>query len=82
MRIKEWSIVMTCSLQYLCSTREWLAIRSFYSLDQLKSTEIGEGDIRCETFEISDDKRTLLHLSSFSTTPCASDVRSGNREDL
>jgi hypothetical protein len=64
MRIKEWPIVMTCSLQYLCSTREWLAILPFYSLDRLKNTEVVEIEcIRRETSKISDDKRSNVPLS-------------------
>ena len=45
MRIKEWPIVMTCSLQYLRTTREWLSTLPFYSLDQLKSSETTEPSI-------------------------------------
>jgi hypothetical protein len=64
MRIKEWPIVMTCSLQYLCSTRERLATLPFYSLDQLKSREAVDVDgIRRGPFNISDDKRSNFPLS-------------------
>jgi hypothetical protein len=64
MRIKEWPVVMTCSLQYLSSTREWLAILPFYSLDRLKNTElVGIERIRRETFGISDGKRSDLPVS-------------------
>jgi hypothetical protein len=62
--MKEWPIVMTCSFQYLGSTREWLATLPFYSLDQLKSREAAEIDgIRRGTFKISDDKRSNFPLS-------------------
>jgi hypothetical protein len=76
MKIKERPMVMTCSLRYLFSTREWLAIRPFYSLDQLKTAEVVEiEDIPRETFYTSDGARSDLLL-------CTSGVRSDQRRNL
>jgi hypothetical protein len=40
MKIKEWPIVLTCSLQYWCRAGEWSAIVPFHSLDRLKGPEV------------------------------------------
>jgi hypothetical protein len=47
MKMMEWPIVLTCSLQYWRRTGEWSAILPFYSLDRLGGPEVDE--IRCET---------------------------------
>jgi hypothetical protein len=44
MKITEWLIVITCSLQYWRRTEEWSAILPFYSLDRrgsLRQTILG-----------------------------------------
>jgi hypothetical protein len=70
--IKEWPMVMTCSLRYLPSTREVLAIRPFYSLGQLKTAEVVEiEEIPSESFTTSGGARSNLL--------CTSGVRSGQR---
>jgi hypothetical protein len=58
MKIKEWPIVLICSLQYWCRTGEWLAILSFYSLDQFKGPETD--DTQCETINTGSDERSVL----------------------
>jgi hypothetical protein len=54
MRMKEWPIVLTCSLQYWRRTGEWSAILPFYSLDRPKSSEAG--DTRRETISTGRDE--------------------------
>jgi hypothetical protein len=43
MKMKEWPIVLTCSLQYW-SIGKWSAKLPFYSLDRLKGPEVDEPD--------------------------------------
>jgi hypothetical protein len=63
MKIKEWPIVLTCSLHYLCRTGGWLALLPFYSLDQLKAPEVVKiCDAQCETINIGDNERSDLPL--------------------
>ena len=40
MRIREWPIVLTCSLGYWCHKAGWSAILPFYSLDLFKDPEV------------------------------------------
>jgi hypothetical protein len=59
MKIKEWPIVLTCSLQYGCRTGERLAMLPFYSLDRLKDPEaVKMCDTQCETINTRDEKRS------------------------
>ncbi len=51
MKIKEWPIVVTCSLQYWCRTGGWLASLPFYSLDQFK---------RPEDVKMNDTQRNII----------------------
>ncbi len=67
MKMKEWPIVLTCSLQYWRRTGEWSAILPFYSLDRLKSSEVG--DIQCETISTGRDERSVLSSVSSGCVP-------------
>ena len=40
MKMMEWPIVLTCSLQYWRRTGEWSAILPFYSLDRVRDSEV------------------------------------------
>jgi hypothetical protein len=42
MKMMEWPIVLTCSLQYWQRTEEWSAILPFYSLDRVRSDRARE----------------------------------------
>jgi hypothetical protein len=48
MRLKEWPIVLTCSLQYWRHTEEWSAMLPFYSLDRGMGSEVVD-DSQSET---------------------------------
>jgi hypothetical protein len=62
-KIKEWPIVLTCSLHHWCRTPEWLAIHSFYSLDQLKGPEVMKmNNTQRKTINAGDYKRSDLPL--------------------
>ncbi len=63
MRIKEWPIVLTCSLQYWRRTGEWSAILPFYSLDRIESPEVVQmNDSQYETGSIRNNERGDLPL--------------------
>jgi hypothetical protein len=57
MKIKELPIVLTCSLQYW-RTGEWSAMLPFYSLDQLKGSEVN--DTQCEIINTGSDEPSVL----------------------
>jgi hypothetical protein len=58
MKIKEWPIVLTCSV-----SPRWLAIRLFYYLDQFDGQEAVEMcDTQCETINTGNDERSDLPL--------------------
>jgi hypothetical protein len=40
MKMMEWPIVLTCSLQYWRRKGEWSAILPFYSLDRVGDSEV------------------------------------------
>jgi hypothetical protein len=42
MKMMEWPIVLTCSLQYGRRTEEWSAMLPFYSLDRGAGSEVDE----------------------------------------
>jgi hypothetical protein len=42
MKMMEWPIVLTCSLQYWRRTGEWSAILPFYSLDRVRDSEVAD----------------------------------------
>jgi hypothetical protein len=59
MRIREWPIVLTCSLRYLCRPGEWLATHPFYSLDHLEGPEVMKMfDTQRDTLNTANDKRS------------------------
>jgi hypothetical protein len=55
MKIKEWPIIMTCSLQY------WSAILPFYALDQLKYPEVVDSN------DTGNDEARVIFFSFAST---------------
>lgn len=58
-KIKEWPIVLTCSLHHWCRTPEWLAMLPFYSLNQLKGPEVVKMyDTYCETINTGSNERS------------------------
>jgi hypothetical protein len=67
MKMMEWPIVLTCSLQYWQRTEEWSAILPFYSLDRPKSSEVG--DIQCETISTRRNERNVLSSVSDGSVP-------------
>jgi hypothetical protein len=60
MKIKEWPIVVSCSLQYWCRTGGWLTNLPFYSLDQLKCRE----DVK-----MNDTERNVINAITMSKGP-------------
>lgn len=63
MKIKEWPIVLTCSLVYWRRTGTWSAILHFYSLDGTKGPEVMEMyDTQYETINTGNDERSDLPL--------------------
>jgi hypothetical protein len=59
MKIKEWPIVLTCSLHYLCRASGWPAMLPFYSLDQLKDPEVMKMcDTQCNTINTGNNERS------------------------
>ena len=62
MKIKEWPIVLTCSLQ-CSSTAGRLARLPFYSLDQLKTPEVVKMfDTQCDTIKSCNDERSRRYV--------------------
>ena len=58
MKMMEWPIVLTCSLQYWRPTEEWSAMLPFYSLDRGVGYEVDDTHARSSTLEgISEDYR-------------------------
>jgi hypothetical protein len=55
MRLKEWPIVVTCSLQYWRHTEEWSAMLPFYSLDRGMGSEVVD-DSQSETISAGFEK--------------------------
>jgi hypothetical protein len=58
MKIKEWPIGVTCSLQYWCRTGGWLANLPFYSLDQ------GPEDVK-----MNDTQRNIINTVTMNEGP-------------
>jgi hypothetical protein len=51
MKMMEWPIVLTCSLQYWRRTEEWSAILPFYALDRPGDPEVDNIRARSSTLE-------------------------------
>jgi hypothetical protein len=71
MKMKEWPIVLTCSLQYW-SIGKWSAKLPFYSLDRLKGPELDEPDSCPGDFEAAGRRATNQREQN-----CESRVQSG-----
>jgi hypothetical protein len=67
MKIKEWPIVLTCSLQYWRRTGEWSAILPFYSLDRREGSEVGEAE--CDAIESGRMSEVVLSSVSSGRIP-------------
>ena len=58
MKMMEWPIVLTCSLQYWRRTEEWSAMLPFYSLDRGGGSEVD--DAQRKTIHGGSDKQGVL----------------------